>query len=186
MKQRDHHESCHGYSPSRPGGGEWTHVMVLHDASTVHADSAAEVLEELLPGYDLLDADERVAARIRHARHVAELAQRLHLDRASVAGQYDPSDPRQAGLVHILTMDKSLSLTLELPDAPGEPADWRPRIPLLLLTTSYAPHTEYRPIGGNVVWIDPTSEEAYLASLQNTGIFSYWTRDPAAAPAQPN
>ena len=73
-----------------------------------------------------------------------------------------------------------MSLGLELPDAPGRPADWLPPVPLVLVTTGYAPHTKYPQIGGNVVWIDPADEADYLASLHRTGIFSYWT---SAAPA---
>lgn len=160
--------------------------MVLHDGSTVYADTATEVLEEMLPGYGSLDEAAQFGARTRHARRVAEFIQRLQIDRAVAAGLFDEADPQLAALVHILTTDKALSLTLELPDAPGEVADWLPVVPLLLLTTSYAPHTEYPPIGGNVVWIDPASETGYLTSLRRTGVFSYWTSEPAAMAAQEN
>ncbi len=149
--------------------------MVLHDSSTVYADTAAEVIEEMLPGYQWADPDMQLQARIQHARQVAGLVQRLHIDRAVDAGQFDPLDPQQAGLAQILTTDKTLSLSLELPEAPGQPADWLPAVPLVLLTTSYAPHTQYPRIGGNVVWLDPASEASYLAGLHRTGIFNYWT-----------
>lgn len=149
--------------------------MVLHDGSTIYADTATEVLEEILPGYELMAPDVRREARVRHARQVAGLAQRMMIAQAVEAGQFDEADPHQAAQAQILTTDKSLSLTLEWPEAPGEPADWLPVVPLLLLTTSYAPHTQYPPIGGNVVWIDPSSEQGYLSSLQRTGVFSYWT-----------
>ncbi len=149
--------------------------MVLHDGSTVYADTATEVLEEMLPGYGSLDEAAQFGARTRHARRVAEFIQRLQIDRAVAAGLFDEADPQLAALVHILTTDKALSLTLELPDAPGEVADWLPVVPLVLLTTSYAPHTQYPRIGGNVVWLDPASEASYLAGLHRTGIFNYWT-----------
>lgn len=155
--------------------------MVLHDGSTVYADTAAEVLAEMVPGYERLDAADQREARVRHARQVAAFAQRLQIDKAVEAGLLDQSDPQQAALAQILTTDKALSLSLEFPGAPGEPADWLPVVPLLLLTTSYAPHANYPPIGGNVVWIDPATEEGYLASLRRTGIFSYWTAALTAA-----
>lgn len=174
MRLRDNHESCHGSHPGHPDGGEWTHVMVLHDGSTVYADSAAEVLAEMLPGYEGLDDAAQRDLRVRHARLVAEFVQRLYVQQATEAGVFDAADPQQAPLATILDTDKGLSLGLELPDAPGEPADWLPPVPLVLLSTSYAPHTEYPAIGGNVVWIDPTTEGGYLDSLAGTGAFDYW------------
>ena len=180
MKQRDYHEACHGSQPRHPDGGEWVHVMILHDGSMVYADTAAEVLSEMLPGYQDTDEPARRRLRVRHAQQVAGLVQRLELERGIAEGGLDPSDPSQAALEQILTTDKSVSLGLELPDAPGRPADWLPPVPLVLVTTGYAPHTKYPQIGGNVVWIDPADEADYLASLHRTGIFSYWT---SAAPA---
>lgn len=148
--------------------------MVLHDGSTVYADTAAEVLAEMLPGYEGLDDAEQRELRVRHARLVAEFIQRLNVQRAVEAGEFDANDPLQAPLAAILDADKGMSLTLELPDAPGEPADWLPVVPLVLLTTGYAPYTQYPPIGGNVVWVDPTTEDGYLDSLAATGGFDYW------------
>lgn len=179
MKLRDYHETCHGSHPVRPGGGDWTHVMVLHDGSTVYADSAAEVLEEMIPGYELLDEAARAEVRGRHARQVAAWVQRLHLEKAGL----DLADANQAALADIMNADKAAALQLELPGAPGQAADWLPEVPLVLVSTSYAPHTEYPPLGGNVVWIDPASEDGYLASLQGTGVFSYWVAATSLAPA---
>lgn len=155
--------------------------MVLHDGSTVYADSASEIVEEMMPGYDCLDAAEREDARCRHAARTAALVQQILMDRAGLEGGFDAEDAHQAPLVQILSTDKSLSLTLELPQHPGEPADWLPSVPLVLLVSSYAPFTEHPRIGGNVLWIDPMSDESYLASLNATGVFSYWAATPALA-----
>ena len=179
MKFRDHHASCHGFNPVRPSGGEWTHAMMLHDGSTVYADTAAEIVEEMMPGLDSLDEPARSQARIRHAARTAADVQQMVIDRARYEGTFDPDDAEVAPLVQILVTDKSLSLSLELPQHPGEPADWLPVVPLVLLATSYAPTTEYPRIGGNVIWIDPATDESYLASLNATGLFSYWAAETA-------
>lgn len=177
MKIREHHESCHVEAPVHPEGREWAHVMVLHDGSTVYADSAAEVLAELLPGYELLDADAQLAMRVRHGEQAAGFVQKLYLEQAGQSGSFDPTDPANAALREILRADKGVSLSLSLPEAPDEAADWLPTVPLVLVTTRYAPHQPYPPIGGNVVWIDPTTEADYLLSLRSSGVFSYWTAE---------
>jgi len=174
VKVRYSTDSCEGINPTRPDGTGWTHTMVLHDGSVVYADTAAEVVDEFMPGYLDADEDARAAARIRHARKLAAVAQRLMIERARAAGVFDPDDPAQAQIDELLAMDKGLSLGLELPDAPGRPADWLPAVGLVLLTTSYEPHTDQPRIGGNVVWIDPTTDDAYLDSLGACGVFSYW------------
>ena len=181
MKLRDHQVSCHGFNPTRPDGGEWAHAMVLHDGSTVYTDTAAEVVEEMMPGYESLDSAARRDARYRHAAVTASAVQQILMNRAKSEGTFDPDDVRYSQTVQILRTDKSLCLELELPERPGEAADWLPQVPLVLLTTSYAPFTRHPRIGGNVIWIDPASEESYLASLNATGIVSYWTADSKSA-----
>lgn len=121
MKFRDHHASCHGFNPVRPSGGEWTHAMMLHDGSTVYADTAAEIVEEMMPGLDSLDEPARSQARIRHAARTAAVVQQMVIDRARYEGTFDPDDAEVAPLVQILVTDKSLSLSLELPDTPASP-----------------------------------------------------------------
>lgn len=155
--------------------------MALHDDSTVLADSPAEVLAELIPGYEFASPPEQQAARITHAHQAAAIAQLMHLDLAARTDLVDPADPVNAGWLGIVKMDKSLSLGLEAPDRPGEPADWLPSVPLVLVTTSYAPHTASPPIGGNVIWIDPVTEAGYLASLGDSGVFNYWTDEGTQA-----
>ena len=53
MRFRNHHAGCCGFNPTRPDGSEWTHVLTLHDGSTVHADTPEEIIEELVPGFTL-------------------------------------------------------------------------------------------------------------------------------------
>lgn len=174
MRFRNHHAGCCGFSPTRPDGTEWPHVLALHDGSTVHADTPAEVLDELIDGYSALPEAERLAARARAAESLAQSAQEARVDEAVRRGLLDPSDADDAALLDILRAPKGLSLFLEAEDAPGEQAAWLPLPELVLLTTSYAPHTAYPPIGGNVVWIDPSDEQAYLDSLRAGGVHDYW------------
>ncbi len=173
MRNRNHHAGCCGINPTRPDGTEWPVVLALPDGSTVQADTPAEALEELMPGYLTLDDRDRSAARVRHGRDTAGKLQEA-LIRAAASDGLDPNAAEAEGLLDVLRADKRESLFLELPHAPGVQAPWLPRPALVLLTTSYAPHGAHPRIGGNVVWLDPSSEEGYLSSLGATSAFSFW------------
>lgn len=178
MKFRDFDADTYGYRPHRPDGTDWAHVMVLHDTSTVRADTAREVVEELIDGYAALpDEAARLEARIRHAEQTAAKAQDVAIDKARSAGRFDPGDPDDASILPILQAPKDTALVLELEDAPGEQADWVAAVDLVLVTTSYAPHTAVAPIGGRVTWLDPSEDGAYLRSLHAARLYDYWTSE---------
>ncbi len=180
MKYRNHHAGCCGLNPTRGDGSEWAHVMLLHDGSTVHADTAAEVLGELLPGYERLDEPRRASARRRHALRLAATAQEARIAGAAAQGTLDPEDPDAADLLELLRADKATPILLEDADAPGAPAPWLGEPDLVLVSTTYAPHTDAPPVTGNVTWLDPSGEDAYLASLHAARLFSYWRAEPSA------
>lgn len=177
MKFRNHHAGCCGLNPTRPDGTEWAHVMLLHDGSQVHADTPAEVLGELMPGYERLDDEQRRLARIGHAERLALAAQEAKIAAATASGNLDPLDPDAGGLMVVLRSARSEALQFEDDDAPGEPMPWLGSPELVLVTTSYAPHGDVPRVEGNVQWLDPETDESYLASLRDTGLFSYWAAD---------
>ena len=174
MKVRNSHAGCCGVNATRPDGSEWAHLLTLPDGSTVQADTAGEALEELIPRYADMDADARRDARVAAAHLFARNNQATRIADAQARGLLDPVDPDEAALVEILNADKSLSLFLEVEEAPGRQAPWVALPELVLVTTSYAPHTRYPPIAGNVVWLDPTAEGRLLQSLQDARILDYW------------
>lgn len=175
MKFRNHHAGCCGFNPTRSDGSEWGHILTLPDGSTVHADTAAEAVEELIAGYTALDAAGRLSARVAKAEAWARDNQDERIEDAGRRGLMDPADAGQRALVDVMRADKGLSLLLEVDEAPAEQAPWVLLPELVLVTTSYAPHTDYPPIPGNVVWLDPTDDQRFLASLQDAGILNYWS-----------
>lgn len=181
MRFRNFHAGCCGYVPTRSDGSEWSHVLTLRDGSTVYAEAAEEVLDEMIEGWARLPEDARREALLAHAATAALEAQQQRIDAAVAAGAIDRADPDDRGLVEILEADKRASFLLELPDAPGRQADWFAPVDLVLLTTSYAPHGEHPPIGGRVVWLDPSDPAAYLRSLGAAGLYDYWALDAAAS-----
>lgn len=175
MRFRNHHAGCCGYNPTRPDGTPWQHLITLHDGSTVHADSAAEIIEELVPGYTSLDADAARAVRVQLAERLAGLSQEARVQLAVRDGVLNPADADDAALIDILRADKAQPVLLELPDAPGEQADWLPETTLVLVATQYAPHTATPRVGGNAVYVDPSDDDALLRSLHDARIYDYWS-----------
>lgn len=180
MRFRNHHAGCCGFNPTHPDGTEWAHLLTLHDGSTVHADTAAEIIEELVPGYTSLGDEARAAARTRIAERLASASQEARIQAAVARGVLDLADPDQAALLDVLRADKGQGMLLEAEDAPGVQADWVPEPTLVLVATRYAPHTDRPRVGGNVVYLDPSADEALLVSLRDAQIFDYW-----AAPSVP-
>lgn len=172
----NHHRGCCGTNPTRPDGTEWAHVLIMHDGADVRADTPGEVLTMLIPGYQDLDQEGRLAARIGHAEQMALDLQEIHHHRSGVSGD---------GLETVVKAPRSLPMTLTDPARPDAPARWDAPMPLVLVTTTYAPHTDAPRIEGNVVWIDPTEEQAFLDSLGDARVYDYWRDRSAELPAPP-
>ncbi len=181
MKFVNHHHGCSGFVPTKPDGSEWAHLLVLEDGAVVHADTEAEALECLIPGYAALapdDVDGRRRARVGHAERLAAAVQDRRIDAAVREGLLDPADPDDDLLMTILRMPKSQGMLLATPDAPDRQAPWEGPVELVLVTTSYAPCTDIPPARGRVTWLDPSQEQSYLRSLRDAGIRNYWTTQP--------
>ncbi len=178
MKFRNFHQGCCGYTPTE----QWSHVLALPDGSTAYGDTAGEVLEELIEGYAGLATDAaRADARHRHALSVVDAAQEAAIRSATRSGRFDAADPDSAGLLTVLRAPKDAGILLELPDRPGEQASWDGAVPLVLVTTHYAPHGTYPPITGNTAWLDTTGDAVYLRSLDALGVVNYWSALDSAA-----
>ena len=181
MKVVNHHAGCCGFHPVRPDGSQWAHVLGLPGGASVHADSTGEILAELIPGYaDSPDEPARRAARERHALDVGTRHQGFRIDAAIAEGLIDPADPDDAALIALLREIACRPIALTRADDPEAAADsgaprWEGAVRLVCLTTAYAPYGELPPPAGNVDWIDPTTEEAYLVSLRRAGALDYWS-----------
>lgn len=182
MKFHNFHQGCCGYNPTRADGSEWAHVVSLPDGSSVYADSADEALEEIIEGYagarTLPDTEAGTAAlrlRTRHAEQVAVEVQEAAITAARRDGLLRPGEVADEGLLEILRLPKTSALTLTDPDHPGEVLPWQAPVPLVLVATAYAPHESTPPVAGDVVWLDPSRPEAYLASLGTARYVDYWT-----------
>jgi hypothetical protein len=158
-------------APSRPDGQPYD-LEMIHDGGRwrSYADTAAELTGLLIAGYGQLeDADARLTARIRYAA--------------------DTHVPIQAGFAADGDLDAcapgELTALLGARDTPPAPASWDAPVPLVLVTSFYAPAGPLaRPAAGKgeIVWIDPESDKSLLSSLHEAGWITLSRRDAAGEP----
>lgn len=173
-------------------GQRWTMVATLDDA-TFFAETASDLLAAMIPDYpayvppatgasedriEAAGAEEEKALIIRwdHACHIAHEVQTIHCNDASRLGRFDPADHDEDILTAIFT-DKKLPVV-------GVDYWTLATVPLVLVATHYAPTTHLAPPqgkdGGEVLWLDPSDEMAYLRSLDALGVIGLHVADDLA------
>lgn len=161
---------------TRADDSPWPMVMSTAQG-TVLGETAADLIAALVPGYDDLvdpaDAanpdDVRAAGLVLRWRTCVATASDVQAlicaDRAK-EGRFDPAAMSEEEL-SALFADKTV---------PVEDIEtWEHRdVPLVLIATDYAPFTDRAPVGGNVLWLDPSDEMAFLRSMANLGLLSFY------------
>ncbi len=164
-------------APPHEGGDPWPFVLVHDDENITYADSATELVGVLIPGYDAIpaetggdipasDADHDTALGMRYdqAVHTVTVLQESHLAAATNNGDFDPALASEDTLTTMLG-GKTVVFT-------GE--QWPEQsVPLYLIATDYVPFTDVPRPAGNVVYLDPSMETAYLISLHEVGLVRF-------------
>lgn len=147
-------------------------LVVEHGGVMIASDSHSDLVS-LLPGmatdYRGLDPDQAFAMRVLNAR--------------------DAASQLQQHLVRMAERQKRFSLAHAHPDVVSvlrnptelvrlQRSSWDEIVPLILLTVDFAPHTDLAPMLGNVWWLDPVTDETYLASLSEASLIRMWRADP--------
>ena len=164
-----------------PDGGAWPFAMTKGE-QTVFSDTAGGILAHIIPGYDqIADADvensnrpghdEALIVRWQSAVATASEIQAFICADLALEERFDPAAETETTLTALFG-DKTIPIeTFEVWD--------HEVIPLVLVATDYAPFTERTPVTGNVLWLDPSDEVAYLRSLANLGVISFYNHDEA-------
>ena len=155
-------------SPVREDGASWPFALLLGEV-TVYADSLTDLLGYVIPGYDQLplgDEGDVLAflERVSHASAIAGESQALVLAHHTESGEFDPADQSEAELTALFSARGT-----GLVDGSEFDHKWENAVPLVLLTTDFAPFTARPLIEGNVQYFDPSDERTYLDSLQEFG-----------------
>lgn len=137
-------------------------LAMLTEEETVFGDSYEDLLSHLIDGYPTVeetpeDVERAYELRWGFAASVANEMQDQYVQGAAEAGLLQDDAPEETKMV--LGMDRSVRLEL-----PGDV--WEVEgLPLVLLATHYAPHTDYPAPTGNVAFLDPTNARTLLASM---------------------
>jgi hypothetical protein len=142
--------------PARPDGQPYPFEMIYADGSwRAYADTPAELLALLIEGYtDLEDDEARLRERIRYAVDVSVPLQ------AGAAAEGDVGS----------CTEEQRDVLLGTRDVPPAVTEWSAPVPLVLVTSYYAPEgPQPRPVeaGGDITWLDPQTDESLLTSLHN-------------------
>lgn len=147
--------------PTHEDGTPYYAVFLAPGMPSIFADTLTEIVAEIIPDYTNSpgemepDTEEALIARLEMLERAAQLAQAVAAADVTASGRKFTEDQLTAML-----SDKS-NAAIDLVE-PWEDAD----VPLLLVTTNYAPFTPFaRPEGSKIVWLDPTTELAFLKSL---------------------
>lgn len=161
------------------GDGPWPFLLLHGEGDTTYADTATELVGALIPGYDDIpsdpdtatDADHDEALWLRYGQAVvtAGILQEGLLAAAVNAGDVDVVDFGEDNL-NILLGDKAVPFTGEV---------WSEQVPLCLISIHYAPFTDRPQPAGRVVYVDPSTETAYLTSLHDIGLVQFYQHQPA-------
>ena len=158
---RNHHG--HPVAPLDPAGHPYQYCW--HDTDRlelVYAATAADLLDEWIPGYLELDEPQRMYARAQHAISV----------RTGLVAQL-------AATATNLTGDQERVLLADLSSLPDIDR-WNSPVPLVLLDALYRPYTDRQaPISGidgdvrdpsNILWLRTASADSYVQSLAHAGV----------------
>lgn len=164
--------------PLREDGERFPFLMYWAGMERVTlADTVGELLAALIEGYqDLATAQERLVARIQHALHVQVTVQ------AEINAETEPEVWNALSEVERSVLSGTREPGRQphgwAADPDGEGDVWEASVPLVLVETGYAPHTDIPvPLShegdvadpSNLLWLRTIEEWDYLVSLHHCG-----------------
>jgi hypothetical protein len=146
---------------------------LVRGESTTFSDDMSDLVGAIIPGYSAVtDDEEALLARWRCAAATATEVQQL----IAAANGLDPSVESEDTLTALFTDRGEL-----VPDGLIGPGGWTHQVPLVLLATDYEPFTSTPKPGGNIQWLDSSTERAFLRTLSDLGVCMFYTHDTVVA-----
>lgn len=174
----------------REDGSNYNWRMFFDNGRTVaDADDPADFIELLSPNYTVLNEEERKTARLRLAREVQMLGRAAIISNLSkeVAGELKDWEWEVLNFGDSENFDPygwgDGTGTLGVHDKNSDMIDmWSSSVPLVLVTTSYAPYTDIpTPVSSegdyqevkNIIWLRPETDVSLLQSISRTGFITF-------------
>ena len=159
--------------PVREDGTGFPFAMAYQDRAVL-ADSRTELVADLIKDYaDLPETEEGNAdahvARFESGVHVADQFQQIIAAQRVEEGKFDTKVESEDTLTAIFTPRR---------EKLGEIAPWNHVVPLVLISTDYAPFTEVPAPEGNIRWVNPYTETTFLNTLNDLGVIELFISDP--------
>lgn len=169
---------------TKPDGSGFQWRMFYQSNSMIaDIDSTADALEVLSPGYASLSVEEKLEDRIRLAQTVQINARSIIASRISQRTANELKDWEWEVLLYQGDPYGWQDGTGKLGEQDEEHVDiWFSSIPLVLVSTSYAPHTEIvKPVSiegdykevKNLIWLRPEYELEFLQTLSRIGYITF-------------
>ena len=154
-------------APTKADGSLYRYEMIFdRQRSRAYGDTAADLIDALVPGYATLGSDEeRIKARVRYATGLLAPLQ------ASVLQQVDQTALSNAEK-DVLLKPRFEAVTID---------EWASEVPLVLLDVHYSPFSEIdAPVSTledvenprNIIWVRAGEEYDLLMSLSNIGVIT--------------
>jgi tetratricopeptide (TPR) repeat protein len=148
---------------------------LAREGHVVLADTRTELVEDLIEGYaDLPDTDagndEALYMRYRSVTDVADQIQQIIAAQAVNDGTFDHTVESEDNLTAIFTpcTEKITGFS-----------PWNHVVPLILISTDYAPFTSEPLPQGNIKFLNPFTETTYLDSLNELGVIDLYLNESA-------
>lgn len=153
-------------APRKADGSGYRFEMIFEGRhSRAYADTAVELLDCLIPGYETMSVEERLNARV-----------------AFGTGLLAPTQAEVLQSVNQTALNEDEKAVLLAPRyEPITVAEWGSEVPLVLLDVHYAPHSEQpAPVSTledvtnprNILWIRVVDDYEMLLSLADIGYIS--------------
>lgn len=146
--------------PILEGGRMFSHMLVL-DHATLFAESFAELVSGLIPGYS--EADNQDELRAEFCAKVAPQIQESELERVRDNGDFYDLE---------YTAEELDALTAErfTFDDPVTFETWNHDVRLVLIAQNFTPFTDVALPVGDTLIIDGSTDESVIVSLHNAGV----------------
>ncbi len=153
--------------PARKDGSPWPLLLVQGDRIT-GADTATELLGQLIPGYADLSPTTTPGTTMR-------CGCAMNPPSPPPSNCRRRSSPRRpsTGLDAAAAGEEALTALLPAKTTPYTGRAWRGTVPLVLTDTDYQPFTSRPRPEGRINFLRPAQEHDYLASLAEAGVVQY-------------